>query len=153
MANHNLTKAAVFKQLLVPVVLTGSGSYTETTNRIDVRGAEFATVIVELGAVQAATTVDAKLSQSNAASSGTTKDVGTVALTQIAAAGGASKFYAFEISTRQLDSANGFYWLSVSHKITNTNTSATSVLAILTSERVLPVTNGATETVTLFTTN
>lgn len=152
MANHNLTSAAVFKQLLAPVVLTGSGSFVETTNRVDVRGGEFVTVIVDLGAIQATTTVDVKLVQSDAATSGNTKDLGTVAFTQIATAG-AAKLYAFEVSTRQLDSANGYFWLSAQHKVTSTNTCAAAITALVTSQRVLPATTGLTQTVTLFTTN
>jgi len=153
MAIKNLTSGAVFAQLTVPAVVTGTGSFVETTNRVDVRGEEFATVLVAVGAMAASTTLDAKLTQSNAATSGTSKDLGTVALTQVLTASGASKVYAFEIRTTQLDSANGFYWLSLSHKITNTNTTALDVIAILTSARTAPVTSGLTQTVTLFTTN
>lgn len=153
MAFHNLTNAVVARQLLAPVVLTGTGAYVETTNRLDMRGGEFCTVIVSLGAIQASTTVDLKLVQSNASTSGTTKDLGTVAFTQIAAAGGNAKLYAAEIRTGLLDSANGFFWLSVQHKITNTNTCAAAIDAYLTGNRTLPASNGFTQQVTAFTAN
>lgn len=152
MAFHNLTKAAVFAQLLVPQTITGSGSYVESS-RVDVRGSEYTTVLVSVGAMAGTTTADVKLSQSNASSSGTTKDITGAALTSFTDAAGASKVYAFEVKNSLLDHANGFYWLSASYKASNTKTVAIDIVAIETSERVLPTTNGATETISLFTAN
>jgi len=152
MAFHNLTRSAAFSQLLVAQTITGSGAYVETS-RVDLRGAEFITVLVDVGAIAAATNVDVKLCQSNASSSGTTKDITNAALTTFTDAAGGSKLYAIEIRAGQVDSANGFYWLSAKYQATNTKTVAVGIVAILIGERIAPPTSGLTQNVNLFTTN
>lgn len=144
---HLLTENAIFSQQLVPQSITGTGAYVEAAGaRIQVGQAEYIAFLVEVGAMAATSTLDAKVIQSNAATAGTSKDVVGAALTQIQAATGANKVYAIEVKADQLDQAGGFYWLNVQYRGSNTHAIMLSVIAVQTRVRG-PVTSGLTEAV------
>lgn len=148
MAVRNLTDGAAFKQLIVPQSIAGDGAAHEGASRIKGGDGETVTFLVEVGAMDAASTLDFKVIQADAATAGNTKDVTSAALTQVAAASGASKVYAVEVRCdAALDSANGYKWLGISYTVTNAKNVLLSVLAVNFLMRRLPATNGLTQAV------
>jgi hypothetical protein len=128
---HLLTETAAFSQQLAPQQVTGSGAFVESGGaRVSMAAFEHVVFLVEVGAIAAATNLDVKVIQANAASSGTTKDVTGAALVTVTDAAGQNKLYAIEVKADQLDQANGFAWLNVSYQATNTKTVQMSVVGV-----------------------
>lgn len=144
---HMLVENAIFSQQLVPQSITGNASYVEAAGaRIQVGQGEFITFLVEVGAMAASSTLDVRIIQANAASSGTSKVVTGAALTQIPVATGASKVYAIEVKADQLDQAGGYNWVNAQYNGSNTHAILLSIMAIQHKVRG-PVTSGLTEAV------
>jgi len=132
----NLTVNSAFGQLLTTQSVAGSGS-AAATSRFDVAGAETVTILLALGEVDAATTITFKLTQSDAASSGNTKDIDEAALTSVVTAG-KNSLYAITVNANQLDATNGYRYVGASYTITNAKNVLMSVVAISSRLRSAP---------------
>lgn len=145
---HTLTENVVFKQLLAPQTITGTGAFVNAGTRESVAGAESIVVLIDVGNADASTTLDFKLVQADAASSGNVKDLTGAALAQINDSTGENKLYGIEVKADQFDWKNGFTFVTGAYNITNTKTVPLAITSIKHSLREAPAAaNGLTQTV------
>lgn len=133
MKNSYLMENAVLKAVIGPVDLNTAAV---TGNRVSMKGVDKCSFIIHMGASSSATAVRFTLRQHNAASSGTSKDLSVAnkyyhkvgaatAFTQVEPAVAAAAYdllslvgdnaaiLVFEVRSEDLDTNNGFAWVSV----------------------------------------
>lgn len=113
------------KNQTLAVVYPASYTTAQTTARVKCDGHTHYVARMIVGAVAASGTLDFKLQQHNAASSGTTKDITGKAITQLTASD-ADKVRVIELDVPELDTNNGFLWISA----VATPATAASILSV-----------------------
>lgn len=83
-----------------------TGSYGITGTAVDMQGWEGCVFLISIGAMVASGTFDAKVQSAAASAFGTAHDITNAALTQLAAATGASKLYAIDVKAQTMTAAN-----------------------------------------------
>lgn len=143
----NFTVNSVFTQVLAPQSVAGTGSAAAPSTRVDTVGAESFTLLVSLGEIDAATTIALKLTQSDAASSGNTKDIDGAELVNVVTAGKNAQ-YAITVNADQLDAANGYRYVGASYTITNAKNVLVSLVGVSSNLRTAPAaSSGLTQNV------
>lgn len=98
---------------VLAVINPASYTTAQETNRVKADGHEKFVAKMHVGAIAASGTLDFKLRQHNAASSGTSKDITGKVITQLTQAGSDSnKIRIIELDVTELDIANGYLWIS-----------------------------------------
>lgn len=91
-------------QHIAPVSST-TGSYGITGTAVDMQGWEGCLFLINIGAMTSSGTFDAKAQSAAASSFATPHDITGAALTQLAAASGASKIYAIDVKAQTMTAA------------------------------------------------
>ncbi len=145
---HTLTENTVFKQLLAPQIVAGTGAYVNAGTRESITCAENAVVLIDVGNCDASTQLDFKIVQADAASGGNTKDLTGAALAQIDDATGENKLYGIEVKADQFDWKNGYTFFTVAYRVTNAKNAPMSITGIKHNLREAPAANnGLTQSV------
>lgn len=126
-----------------------TGSYGITGTAVDMQGWEGCLFIIEIGAMVAAGTFDAKAQSAAASGFGTAHDITNAALTQLAAASGGSKCYAIDVKAQTMTDANaGDRYLRIAAQGDGSHNVTYSVTAITYRRSgALPQTGGLTQLV------
>lgn len=99
------------KNQVLAAVYPASHTTAQETSRVKADGHNKFVAILHVGAIAATGTLDFKLRQHNAASSGTSKDITGKAITQLTASDD-DKYRIIELDVTELDVAGGFDWIT-----------------------------------------